>query len=274
MCQLRNVESLTTFQTFLRLCAGRSAQLLNLSALGADCGVTHGTARAWISVLEASYVAFRLPPFHTSATTRLVKTPKLHLYDSGMLCHLLGIRSPAQLREHPLRGAVFESWVVSEILKARVHRGLPPALSFFRDRKGAEVDVIVETAEGLVAVETKSAQTVAEDFFAGLGVFGRLHGSSRRRRSLEKVVVYGGAGRQGRSEATVLPWSAAPGTAGAERRPRGRSPDRCSHRRAEPSLSGSEMRAAAFLKGSSPQEALNMVGTPTGGGRQPGRVAE
>jgi predicted AAA+ superfamily ATPase len=128
-----------------------------------------------------------------------------------MLCHLLGIRSPAQLREHPLRGAVFESWVVSEILKARVHRGLPPALSFFRDRKGAEVDVIVETAEGLVAVETKSAQTVAEDFFAGLGVFGRLHGSSRRRRSLEKVVVYGGAERQGRSEGTVLPWAAVPG---------------------------------------------------------------
>lgn len=208
--QLVNVESLTTFQTFLRLGAGRSAQLLNLSALGADAGVTHGTARAWISVLEASYVAFRLPAFHASATTRLVKTPKLHLYDSGVLCHLLGIRSPTQLRDHPLRGAIFESWVVSEIVKARVHRGLAPALSYFRDRKGVEVDAIVEIGEGLIAVETKSAQTVADDFFAGLHAFARLQEGSRRRRPLESVVVYGGTDHQRRSNATVLPWSAVP----------------------------------------------------------------
>jgi hypothetical protein len=208
--QLVNVESLTMFQTFLRLAAGRSAQLLNLSALGADAGVTHGTARAWISVLEASYVAFRLPAFHASPTTRLVKTPKLHLHDSGVLCHLLGIRSPAQLRDHPLRGAIFESWVVSEIVKARVHRALTPAVSYFRDRKGVEVDAIVETGEGLIAIETKSAQTVAEDFFAGLAAFARLQATSRRRPPVERVVVYGGSERQRRSEATVLPWSAVP----------------------------------------------------------------
>src|SRR3990167_3690232 len=127
--QILNVGDLLAFQGFLRLCAGRSAQLLNLSALGADCGVTHGTARAWISVLDASYVAFPLPP----------------------------PRAP------PPRGGVFESWVVSEILKARVHRGLPPALSFFRDRKGAEVDVILEADRDLVAVETKSARTVRSE---------------------------------------------------------------------------------------------------------------
>jgi predicted AAA+ superfamily ATPase len=208
--QLLNVENLTTFQTFLRLAAGRSAQLLNLSALGADAGVTHGTARAWVSVLEASYVAFRLPAFHASVTTRLVKTPKLHLYDSGVLCHLLGIRFPAQVRDHPLRGAIFETWVVSEIVKARVHRGLPPGVSHFRDRKGVEVDVLVDAADRVVAVETKSGQTVAADFFASLRSFASVYGGTRRPRPLERVVVYGGVTRERRSEATVLPWSAVP----------------------------------------------------------------
>ena len=198
---------LLTFQGFLRLCAGRSAQLLNLSALGADAGVTHPTARAWLSVLETSFVAFRLPPFHANVTTRLVKTPKLHFYDSGLLCALLGIRSPDHLREHPLRGAVFETWVVSEVLKARVHRGLPPALSFFRDRKGAEVDLILEADRDLVAVETKSARTVVSDFFAGFDALAGAARSGRRTPALRRVLVYGGDRREERTGAIVLPWS-------------------------------------------------------------------
>ncbi len=205
--QLLNVGDLLAFQTFLRLCAGRSAHLLNLSALGADAGITHPTARAWISVLEASFIAFRLPPFHAGLTAQLVKTPKLHFYDSGLLCSLLGIRTPDHLREHPLRGAIFETWVVSEILKARAHRGLAPALSFFRDRKGAEVDVVLETGRGLVAVETKSARTVARDFFAGLEAFASRVGSGRRGGPLRQVLVYGGDDRQQRTGVTVLPWS-------------------------------------------------------------------
>jgi predicted AAA+ superfamily ATPase len=206
--QILNVSDLLAFQTFLRLAAGRVGQLLNLSALGADAGVTHATARAWISVLEASYVAFRLPPFHTSVTTRLVKTPKLHFYDTGLLCFLLGIRRPDHLREHPLRGAIFEAWVVSEIVKTRVHRGLPPALSFFRDRKGHEVDAVLEAGRGLVAVETKSAQTVASDFFAGLEALAAVLATGRQRRPLRRVLVYGGTDRQHRAGVEVLPWSA------------------------------------------------------------------
>ena len=205
--QILNVGDLLAFQGFLRLCAGRSAQLLNLSALGADAGVTHPTARAWLSVLETSFVAFRLPPFHANVTTRLVKTPKLHFYDSGLLCALLGIRSPDHLREHPLRGAVFETWVVSEVLKARVHRGLPPALSFFRDRKGAEVDLILEADRDLVAVETKSARTVVSDFFAGFDALAGAARSGRRTPALRRVLVYGGDRREERTGATVLPWS-------------------------------------------------------------------
>lgn len=205
--QILNVGDLLAFQTFLRLCAGRSAQLLNLSALGADAGVTHATARAWISVLEASFVAYRLAPFHSNLVKRLVKTPKLHLYDSGLLCFLLGIRSPDQLREHPLRGAIFETWVASEVLKARVHRGLPAGMSFYRDRKGEEVDIVVEMGRSIVAVETKSARTVVSDFFASLDKMADLIGSERRGRQLRRVVVYGGEERQQRTGVTVLPWS-------------------------------------------------------------------
>ena len=206
--QILNVGDLIAFQTFVRLCAGRSAQLLNLSALAADAGVSHVTARSWISVLEASFVAFRLPPYHANLTTRLVKTPKLHLYDSGLLCYLLGIRRPEQLREHPLRGAVFETWVVDEVSKARLHSGVSGGLAFFRDRKGREVDLVVEDGSMLTAVETKSGQTINEDFFATLAAFAELVKGGRRPPSLRRVLVYGGVTRQQRSSATVLPWSA------------------------------------------------------------------
>ncbi len=204
---LLNVGDLTTFQTFLRLCAGRTAQLLNLSALGADCGVTHGTGRSWISVLEASFVAYRVPPFHSNVAKRLVKTPKLHLYDSGLACYLLGIRSPDHLREHPLRGAIFETWVASEIVKARVHRGLPASLFHARDRKGAEVDLVLERNEGLLLVEAKSAATVADDFFAGLEAVAPRLAPARGGKTPQRVVVYGGTERQQRSQGLVLPWS-------------------------------------------------------------------
>jgi predicted AAA+ superfamily ATPase len=205
--QILNVGDLTAFQTFVRLCAGRSAQLLNLSALAADGGVSHVTVRSWISVLEASFVAFRLPPYHSSLTTRLVKTPKLHFYDSGLLCHLLGIRRPEQLREHPLRGAIFETWVVDEVLKSRLHSGEAGGLAFFRDRRGREVDLVVEAAGALTAVETKSAQTVSDEFFAGLEAFAEVARSGRRAPSLRRIVVYGGGAREQRSRGTMLPWS-------------------------------------------------------------------
>lgn len=207
MRSLLNVGDLAAFQTFLCLCAGRTGQLVNQSALGADAGVTHATAKAWLSVLEAGYIAWRLPPLHGNLTSRLVKTPKLHFYDTGMVCYLLGIRTPAQLREHPLRGAIFETWVAAEIYKARVHRGLPPSMSFFRDRKGNEVDVLVERATDILAVETKSGHTVADDFFTGLRTLAASLATARPRRRIHPFVVYGGSDPQQRSAATVVPWA-------------------------------------------------------------------
>jgi predicted AAA+ superfamily ATPase len=203
--RLLNVADLVGFQTFLRLCAGRVGQLVNLSALGADAGVSHVTARSWLSVLEAGYVAWRLPPFHRNLGKRLVKSPKLHFLDSGLVCYLLGIRSPDQLREHPLRGSVFETWVAAEVLKARTNRGLQPALAFYRDSKGNEVDLLVELGDSLMAVETKSGQTVVEDAFAGLRAFEAVLDVEHT--PVQSFLVYAGAEMQKRTAATVVPWS-------------------------------------------------------------------
>ena len=206
--QILNVTDLAAFQTFLRLCAGRTAQLLNLSQLGADCGITHNTARAWLTVLEAGYVAFRLAPYHANISKRLVKSPKLHFHDSGLLCYLLGIRSPEQLEQHPLRGMVFESWVVSEIVKARSHHGLPAAdLSYYRDRGGSEVDLVLRRGADLLAVEIKSGQTVASDFFAALDSFAKALSGDPKQPRPTRLLVYAGDTPQQRSGVAVIPWS-------------------------------------------------------------------
>jgi predicted AAA+ superfamily ATPase len=186
--QTLNIGDLLAFQTFLRLSAARTGQLLNLSQLGSDAGITHNTAKSWIGVLEASYLALRLPPFHRNVGKRLVKTPKLHLLDSGIACYLLGIRNADELRLHPLRGAIYETWVVSEILKAHHNLGAPARLSFFRDAHGLEVDLLIERSRALVGVEVKSGATVPMEAFAPLESVARLLPELRTR-----IVLHGGS---------------------------------------------------------------------------------
>ena len=207
--QVLQIGDLLTFQAFLRMCAGRAGQLLNLSGLGADCGITHATARSWISVLEATYIAFRLPPLHVNIGKRLIKTPKLYFYDSGLLCYLLGIRTPDQLEVHPLRGSIFESWVASEILKAYLNRGQTPQMFFFRDRAGTEVDFVLDRGTDWLGVEVKAGRTVASDYFSGLDQLRQSFASKTKKqvRPFRAVVVYGGSDRQTRQAAELLPWS-------------------------------------------------------------------
>jgi predicted AAA+ superfamily ATPase len=169
-------------------CAGRTGQLLNLSSLAADCGITHNTAKAWLSVLEASYLVYRLQPHHASFNKRLVKAPKLYFYDVGLACWLLGIQSPQQLEAHPLRGALFETWVIAELIKFRLYAGERPGLFFWRDSNGNEVDVLVEQAAQLMPVEIKSGATVAPDFFAGLEKWLALAGDL----GVDPLLIYGG----------------------------------------------------------------------------------
>jgi predicted AAA+ superfamily ATPase len=145
---------------------------------------------------------FRLPPLHRNLGKRLTKSPKLYFYDTGLLAWLVGIRRPEDLTVHPLRGAIVENWVVSEIVKARVHRGLEPSLAFYRDQSGREVDLVLEEGARTVLVEVKSGKTIAADFFDGLEEVAAILGSNP-----ERVLVYGGDARQSRSNVTVLPWS-------------------------------------------------------------------
>lgn len=181
------VGDLHAFQKFLGLCAARSGQLLNLSGLASDCGITHPTARSWLSVLEASAVVHLLPPFHRSRTKRLVKSPKLYFLDTGLLCWLLRLRGPQDLATHPLYGSIFETFVVSELVKAFAHRGEPPPLCHWRDHAGREVDVVVDLGRRLCAVEVKAGRTLPSDAFRGLEAFAAAEGGS-----VTKTVVYAG----------------------------------------------------------------------------------
>jgi predicted AAA+ superfamily ATPase len=202
--QLLNVQDLETFQRFVRLCAGRSGQILNLSSLAADCGISHNTAKAWIGVLEASYLLFRLRPHHQNFNKRVIKSPKIYFYDTGLLCWMLGIQGPDQLVTHPLRGAIFETFVVSELVKTRLNRGQRADLYFFRDSGGHEVDVIAEVGDRLQPIEIKSGQTLNRDFFTGLERWMTLAGN----RAVAPALVYGGKESLERKGVRVCGWNA------------------------------------------------------------------
>jgi predicted AAA+ superfamily ATPase len=205
--QVLNVGDLESFATLLRLAAGRTAQEVNLSTLGGDAGVAHNTARAWLSVLEASFLCLRLPAWHRNTRKQAVKAPKLHLLDSGLICHLLGIRDPEQLRSHPLRGPIFESWVVAEVYKARVHRGLDARLSHYRDAKRLEVDLLAELGSAVVLLEAKSGATVAGDMLRPLHRLADALRAGGEHRSLDLRLVYGGAAGSRREDVSITSWS-------------------------------------------------------------------
>lgn len=204
--QVINVGDLQAFSGFLKLCAGRTAQEVNLSALGSDAGVSHNTARAWLSVLETSYLIHRLPAWHANVRKQVVKAPKLHFLDSGLVCYLLGIREPEQLRLHPLRGAVFESWVVSEAYKSLAHGGTQPNLFHYREARGLEIDLLVERGQRLDAVEIKSGATANVDFFKNLRRLDQRWGARGGAHNISSHVVYGGDVSQQRSFAQLLSW--------------------------------------------------------------------
>ncbi len=198
--RIGEIRNLANFRRFVRLCAGRVGQLANLSSLGADAGVSHTTASHWLTVLEASYVVFRLPPFHANIRKRLVKAPKLYFYDVGLASNLIGIERAEQLSTHPLRGPLFENAVVAEVLKHRFNRGHRSNLSFFRDSRGLECDLLYENCNGMGAIEIKSGATIASDWFNSLNRVAKdLPDIS------DKVVVYGGSERQSRRDGEMVP---------------------------------------------------------------------
>lgn len=201
--QLLGVSNLTLFQRFVLMCAARTGQLLNLSALASDCGISHTTARSWLTVLEASYLVFLLPPHHRNFGKRLVKMPKLYFLDTGLLCHLLRIDSPLTLATHAMRGAIFESWVLSETLKHRWNHGQPSDVFFWRDNHGTEVDLMFEHGGSLHAVEIKSGATFSPDWLRGLDRWRRYAGADAG----ASVLVHGGRDSFFVDGVHVLAWS-------------------------------------------------------------------
>lgn len=200
--RIGGIRDLTAFRRFVRLCAGRVGQLVNMSSLGADVGVSQPTARQWLNVLEASDIVFRLPPYHPNIRKRLIKAPKLYFVDVGLASYLIGIRNSEQLAAHPLRGLLFENAAVVEAVKHSHNRARYAELTFFRTADGLECDLLYPSSAGFAAVEIKSGATLAGAWFAAL---------RRIQRTIPAVtsaaIVYGGDQVQERSDATAVPLS-------------------------------------------------------------------
>jgi predicted AAA+ superfamily ATPase len=184
---LMNIKDLGKFDQFLRMCAARTSQLTNFSALGNDLGMNYNTIAQWISLLETSFLVYRLRPHAKNFGKRLVKTPKLHFLDCGLAAFLMEITQPSHLKTHPARGALFESYVTAELLKGRYALGLPAPLYFWRDNTGNEIDLLWDFGEVLFPIEVKSSKTVTDDFLKGLDFFRRINPKCKK-----AAVVYGG----------------------------------------------------------------------------------
>lgn len=199
---LKQITDLSLFQKFLQLCAGRIGQLLDLTSIGNDCGITAHTVRSWLSVLEATYIVFLLHPHYKNFSKRVIKTPKIYFYDSAVACRLLSIQSMKDLPTHYLRGGLFESMILSDLLKARFNSGESPNLYFWRDKSGLEVDCVLERGVNLTPIEIKSGETISQDYFSSLVKWNQLSGNDPQ----NSYVIYGGKESQIRSQGAALSW--------------------------------------------------------------------
>lgn len=198
---IKNIGDLQVFEKFLRLCAGRIGQLLNMSSLAVETGVDVKTIGSWLSVLEMSFLVLRLHPYHRNYNKRIVKMPKLYFYDTGLALALMGVEEKEQVQIHPFRGAVFENLIVLEFFKKRLNAGKNPNLYFWRDHVGNEIDLLMEMNTELIPVEIKSGQTVTSEYFKGLNFWNKLTNHQGG------YVVYSGDITQHRSNGmTVLPF--------------------------------------------------------------------
>jgi len=199
---LRNITDMSLFIRFVKLCAGRIGQILNLSSLSIECGINVNTANAWLSVLETSYIAFQLKPYHNNYNKRLIKSPKLYFYDTGLACSFLGIENEKQLQTHYYRGELFENWIISEYLKYSYAIGREPAIYFWRDSNGVEIDLLIEKGGELSAIEIKSGSTIKTEFFKNLLIWQKISETS----SDNLTVVYGGEQSYQSSNGKFLSW--------------------------------------------------------------------
>lgn len=200
---LRNVHNTKVFADFILLCASRTGQLLNLNNLASECGITFPTAKSWLSILETSYIIFLVHPYHENFTKRVVKSPKLYFYDSGLASFLLGIRDYNELMKPVIRGMLFENFMVSELIKRNYHRNQLRSFWFWRDSNGLEVDLLEKTPSGFDTYEIKSTSTIMPNLVKGLNTFDKITGGRVR----SKTLIYGGNEDQERSHFRVRSWN-------------------------------------------------------------------
>jgi predicted AAA+ superfamily ATPase len=196
---VKNIADLNTFQRFVYLCAGRIGQQINLTSLGNDTGVDYKTVQSWLNILQASYIIYTLPPYYKNFNKRLTKSAKLYFYDTGLACYLLGIKNFNELINHGYRGALFENFIIVEMLKNRFNKGQRSNLYYWRDSSGNEIDVLIDQGSTQIPVEIKSAATLNMDFFKGLTYWQKLTGQT------EGHIVYSGEAKKHKNY-SVINW--------------------------------------------------------------------
>lgn len=202
---LKNINDLNVFTRFLKLCAARIGTVLNYSSLANDCGISVNTVKSWISILEASYVLYLLPPYYQNLGKRVIKSPKMYFYDTGLACALLNIQSAQQVESHYLRGGLFENLVLIEILKHYYNQGKNAPCSFWQDQIGREIDLIIENTEGgITAIEIKSGMTISSDYFKNLKYWEKSNTESVNAKS---YVVYAGSLSLQTQDGLLVPFS-------------------------------------------------------------------
>lgn len=199
---LQNIQDLNLFIRFMKLCAGRTGQLLNLTALSNDAGISVNTVKAWLSVLEASFIIFLLQPHHQNFNKRLVKMPKLYFYDTGLACSLLELHSSEQLKTHYLMGGLFENFILAEFIKNRFHKGLRNNCFFWRDHKGSEIDCVIDKGDRLIPIEIKASRTFSMSYFKNLQYWKKISGDT----SGNPIIIYGGTTDQSTTDGMLVSW--------------------------------------------------------------------
>ena len=201
--QIKQITKIDDFLKFIKILAGRTGQELNTNSISDECGVSHNTIKEWISVLEASFIVYRLRPFHKNYNKRIVKNPKIYFTDTGLVCSLLGIRKKEELEYHFLKGSLFETYVVNEFIKYNFNFGEKFDLYFWRDNHKKEIDIIMDLGSRQKVFEVKSSKTVQEKFFDTLKYWHSLSETE-----LENLyLIYGGEENHRRNGMNVLSWN-------------------------------------------------------------------
>jgi len=201
--QIKNIENLNSFSNFLQLCAGRAGQIVNLNSLATDAGISPNTAKSWLSILEASYIIFFLQPYYKNFNKRIIKSPKLYFYDTGLACSLLGINSADQVKTYHSKGALFENLIITELIKNRLHHGVNPRFYFWQNKTKQEIDLIIDKPEGPVPIEIKSGMTMNDSYFTNLKYWQKI--TDEKSENLN--VIYGGNTDLKTSKGNYISWS-------------------------------------------------------------------